>query len=44
MDNKDRNRTQVYQHGYIAGYTQHRVDIGEISREEADKIIRKSLV
>jgi hypothetical protein len=41
LDNKQKNSTQVYEHGYIAGYNQHRVDCGEITQEEADKILRK---
>jgi len=42
-DNKARNRTEVYQHGYLAGYNQCRVDRGEITQKEADAIMQRSL-
>lgn len=42
-DDKTRSSTEVYQHGYVAGYTQCRVDRGELSRKEADAIIKGSL-
>ncbi len=41
--NKTRNKTEVFQHGYAAGYNQCRVDRGEITQKEADKIVQETL-
>ena len=38
---KKKNSTEVYNEGYIAGYNQHKVDTGEISQKEADRILKK---
>jgi len=35
-----RNSTEVFNHGYVAGYNQHRVDVGEMTQAEADKVIK----
>lgn len=42
-DNKDRTHTEIFQHGYTAGYNQHRVECGEITQKEADAILQKIL-
>ncbi len=41
--NKTRNKTEVFQHGYTAGYNQCRVDRGEITQKEADAIVQRTL-
>lgn len=42
-ENKERTNTEAYNHGYIAGYNQHRVDVGEITQKKADKLLQESL-
>ena len=41
MAKKKKNSTEVFNEGYIAGYNQHRVDSGEMTQKEADKILKK---
>jgi hypothetical protein len=35
-----KNATEIYGEGYLKGYTQCRVDKGEISQEEGDRIMQ----
>lgn len=37
----EKNSTEVYGEGYVAGYNQARVDLGQLSQEEADKILKR---
>ena len=41
MPEKGKNDTMIFDEGYVAGYNQHRVDIGEITQGKADKILRR---
>jgi len=33
--------TEIFNHGYVAGYNQARVDNGLMTQDEADKILRE---
>jgi len=37
---EEKNITEIYGDAYLVGYTQCRVDLKDISQEEADKIIK----
>ena len=37
--NKEKNRTEVFNHGYVAGYNQAKVDNDLMTQKEADKIL-----
>lgn len=38
---KKENSSEIFNHGYVCGYNQCRVDKGEISQKQADEIMKK---
>jgi len=40
-DSRPMNSSEIFNHGYIAGYNQALVDRGHMSQKEADKILLK---
>lgn len=36
----EKNFSEVYNEGYVAGYNQHKVDKGEMTQKKADRILR----
>jgi hypothetical protein len=36
-----KNSSEIYNEGYVAGYNQARVDLGQLTQNEADEILKR---